>query len=115
MFNMFFNLWISNSYFEFNDAYVHSGEAFYAGGNSILTLEGHDILLDPSGSDGLDFSDTSTTLINVNDIVGGNSHWNIHYRTSTLFKKQITAPESVKKCRNDFIKSINELKTFEKL
>ncbi|MDB4326261.1 hypothetical protein N9966_00450 [bacterium] len=79
----------SNSYFEFNDAYVHSGEAFYAGGNSILTLEGHDILLDPSGSDGLDFSDTSTTLINVNDIVGGNSHWNIHYRTSFAGKSVV--------------------------
>ena len=71
----------SNSYFEFNDAYVHSGVGFYAGGNSTLTLEGHDILLDPSGSDGLDFGDSSTTLINVNDIVGGNSHFNIHYRT----------------------------------
>ena len=79
----------SNSYFEFNDAYVHSGEGFYAGGNSILTLEGHDILLDPSGSDGLDFSDTSTTLINVNDIVGGNSHWNIHYRTSFAGKSVV--------------------------
>ena len=79
----------SNSYFEFNDAYVHSGEAFWAGGNSILTLEGHDILLDPSGSDGLDFSDTSTTLINVNDIVGGNSHYNIHYRQSFAGKSVV--------------------------
>ena len=79
----------SNSYFEFNDAYVHSGEAFYAGGNSILTLEGHDILLDPSGSDGLDFGDTSTTLINVNDIVGGGSHFNIHYRTSFAGKSVV--------------------------
>ena len=79
----------SNSYFEFNDAYVHSGEAFYAGGNSILTLEGHDILLDPSGSDGLDFGDSSTTLINVNNIVGGGSHFNIHYRTSFAGKSVV--------------------------